>query len=1176
MIAIDSDFNILVIEDNTRDFAKIEDLLSERFASPVIRHAQTYSQAKELLSSQNRPDVILIDLTLPDITGEALVSDMKKIAEQIPVIFLIANEISIKNPGWLSDGIADYIVKDELTASALYKSITYSIERQKNLKRIQDSQAKYRTVFQASPVPMWIYDLETLKFLYVNDAASRQYGYSVAEFLDMTIADIRPAQDISHMYHAVEKLRIQNRQSASGIFRHTKKNGKVIDVQIESSEILIDNKKARLVLSLDVTQRLRSERALEASEKRFKFLIQEGGELITILSPDGEFIYVSPNHETILGYSNETLTGCNIIDYLHPDDYHRTIRLYKNLLKTRRVFSQPFRFRHANGHWVWFESIITNAIDDTDIGGFAVNSRDVTERVDSERKLRESRERFETIAKATSDAIYDYDFKTRNIYISGSSYSALFGYEFPNHQTDIDFFRNSLHPDEREKVFEAMNKTVEDPSETHFEIEYKFRKSDGTYADILDRFNIIWNDGVPVRKVGAMHDITMRKFQSTLLEFEKEIYELNANPKIAFDYVLNKLVSNVESLIPESHGAILSHGENQSLRHIAGQHVNSNYIRSIEEQGVGPEAGACGAAIHSGKAIYIENLETDVNWKYQFESVRQFAYVACWTVPVRKRTSKVTAALTLHFKQPRKPTEQEKYLIERATNLIGILIENRNSLEETESAKERYDIVAKATSDTIWDWKIQEDGFSWNKGIQGVFGYKKEDVGNTSKWWFDRVHPEDSIRMAVKLYNFLEEKVEKWQDEYRFACADGTYKYVFDRGFLVKDSDGKPIRMIGAMQDVTRQKQEEQRLKLLETVVTQTKDSVIITEAEKSNRSIPKIVFVNPAFSHMTGYKAKEVVGKSPAIFMGRKSIANEIAKLSEALKNKKEYKFETLNHRKNGEEYWVNFSMIPITNKEGEHSHWISIQRDITEEKKQEKEKEQLIRELTQNNKDLKQFSYITSHNLRAPLSNLTGLLNLMQDIPVENAELREILNGFTKSTHLLNETINDLVRVVIIKDNPSIQKEEVLIKDVFENVFNQLSFMISVHKPIIKIELERVSILNINKAYLESILLNLLTNAIKYRATNRQLKIFISSKQVGNNIILTFKDNGIGIDLERNGDKIFGLYQRFHNYPDSKGLGLYLVKSQVETMGGSITVQSEVNKGTTFTLTFKANTNA
>ena len=518
-----------------------------------------------------------------------------------------------------------------------------------------------------------------------------------------------------------------------------------------------------------------------------------------------------------------------------------------------------------------------------------------------------------------------------------------------------------------------------------------------------------------------------------------------------------------------------------------------------------------------------------------------------------------------------------KIVLTKNDHRNSIIFERLKSTnEEIKDSNERYDIVAKATSDTIWDWKIQEDDFIWNKGIQGVFGYKKEDIGKTSKWWFDRIHPEDSIKMSIKLYSFIEQKTEKWQDEYRFKCADGTYKYVFDRGFLVKDEEGNAIRMIGAIQDVTKQKEEEQRLKLLETVITQTKDAVIITESENLSKTIPKIVFVNPAFTEMTGYKSQEVIGKTPIVFMGRKSVKNEISKLSKALKGREEFKFETLNHKKNGDEYWVNFSMIPITNQEGNHSHWISIQRDITEEKNSEKEKEQLIRELTQNNKDLKQFSYITSHNLRAPLSNLTGLLNLMQEYPVENQELREILNGFSTSTKLLNETINDLVKVVIIKDNPSIDKEEVLIKDVFENVFNQLSYLISLHKPILKIELEKVTILNINKAYLESILLNLFTNAIKYRSPKRTLRIFVSSKEIDNSIVLIFKDNGIGIDLVRNGDKIFGLYQRFHNYSDSKGLGLYLVKSQVESMGGTIGVESEVDKGTTFTITFKNNINA
>lgn len=503
-------------------------------------------------------------------------------------------------------------------------------------------------------------------------------------------------------------------------------------------------------------------------------------------------------------------------------------------------------------------------------------------------------------------------------------------------------------------------------------------------------------------------------------------------------------------------------------------------------------------------------------------------------------------------------------------NSVAFIDTLKRTDDEIKESNERYDIVAKATSDTIWDWKIQEDYFIWNKGIEEVFGYKKEEVGHTSSWWFDRIHPEDSIKMSVRLYSFIEQKTEKWQDEYRFRCADGSYKFVFDRGFLVQDEHGTAIRMIGAIQDISKQKTEEQRLKLLETVVTQTKDAVMITETEKSYRTVPKIVFVNPAFTKITGYKPNEVIGKTPSVFMSKNSVVKVLPQIAAALKDKKTFQFESFNYNKSGEGYWVNFLMLPITNQEGEHSHWVSIQRDITAEKKQEKEKEQLIRELTQNNTDLKQFSYITSHNLRAPLSNLSGLLALLEDTPINNPELELLLNGFKKSTQLLNETVNDLVKVIIIKDSPSMLREEVQIKEVFENVFSQLNFLINSIQPVLKMDLDAAPVVHVNKAYLESILLNLFTNSLKYHATDRTLKISITTKETPDGVSLTFKDNGIGIDMARNKDKIFGLYQRFHNYPDSKGLGLYLVKSQIESMGGSITVESKVDKGTTFTLLF------
>jgi PAS domain S-box-containing protein len=513
-----------------------------------------------------------------------------------------------------------------------------------------------------------------------------------------------------------------------------------------------------------------------------------------------------------------------------------------------------------------------------------------------------------------------------------------------------------------------------------------------------------------------------------------------------------------------------------------------------------------------------------------------------------------------------------RYLLLKNTN-SSIKLINRQKLvnDEIKEAKERYDIVAKATSDTVWDWNIATNNFSWNKGIKNTFGYDEKDVVENAQWWFDRIHPEDSIRMSVKLYSFLEQRLEKWQDDYRFRCKDGTYKYVLDRGFLVVDTNKSAIRMIGAMQDISRQKEEEERLKLLETVITNAKDAILITDSTILNDSPLNVVFANEAYSEMSGYRHKEIINKSmlETLHIARESV--EFKELLDCLEKKLECEIETKTIRKNNEEYWVKFVMVPVFNKEMEHTHWISIKRDISEQKKQEKEKEQLIAELTQNNKDLRQFSYIISHNLRAPLSNLIGLLSLTNDLNIEDEELRVIIAGFSKSTELLNETISDLGKVVIIRDQPSIEKTDVNVLESILKVVNQIDILVKQIDPDIQIDINKNDIIYSHKAYLESILLNLLTNALKYRSENRRLIIQIKLIRNENNTELTFEDNGIGIDITKYKDKLFGLYQRFHNYPDSKGLGLYLVRSQIESMAGIISIDSEVDKGTRFIITFK-----
>jgi PAS domain S-box-containing protein len=488
--------------------------------------------------------------------------------------------------------------------------------------------------------------------------------------------------------------------------------------------------------------------------------------------------------------------------------------------------------------------------------------------------------------------------------------------------------------------------------------------------------------------------------------------------------------------------------------------------------------------------------------------------------------------------------------------------------KELSKANERYDLVAKATSDTIWDWNIENNNFIWNKGIQEIFGHQEKDIVENLDWWFEKIHPQDSLKISVKIYAAIDDlNSDKWYDEYRFRCADGSYKYVINRGFFIRDSENKAIRMIGAIQDVTKQKTEEQRLRLFETVITKTNEAVILSELTEDSEN-NSILFVNPVFNEITGYYSSDVIGNPISSFLKLESNDKAYGELNLALKKKENAQFQIKNRKKNGDKYWINLSITPITDKDDQQTHWIFILRDITVEKQKEEEREKLIIELTQNNKDLKQFSYITAHNLKAPLSNLTSLLSLLKDIHIDDKELQDILDGFSKSTELLNDTINDLSKIIVIKDNTAVDKELITISVTVDNIIKQLGFLLLEKKPKIILNYDKDVVVYGNKLYFESIVINLMTNALKYNNPKNTLEIEIDSYNDEKFTYLMIKDNGLGIDLEKYKDKIFGLYQRFHNYPDSKGLGLYLVKSQVISLGGDIQVKSEVGVGTTFTV--------
>lgn len=993
--------HILVIEDNPGDFVLIEEYLQEEIHTVTIRHAKTFTIAKNMIAQDLKFDVILLDLTLPDASGENLISEALKVAGDTPLIVLTgyANKgFSIKTLGL---GVADYLLKDDLTATQLFKSIAYSIERKRVNNELKGSEEKYRNLFHSSPLPTWVYDPDTFMFLDVNEAACRHYGYSKEEFLSMSIKDIRAKEDVKRVEEIVREHK--GRMSYyEGVFDHYKKNGELIRVNIQSNNITFSGQSARLVVSTDITEKIRAESALKLSEQRFKALVQDGSDLICILDTNGNYKYVSPTSGTILGIPPEDLVTRNTFDFIHEDDRQRVMTQFTLLLSKKRIQVSPYRFKTSDNTYRWLETIVTNMTNDPSINGIVANSKDVSQSYTYEEKLRKQEALFRAIIEKGSD-MKTLITPEGEIIFGTPSITRILGYTpeeyIGKNEKDI------IHPDDVEELFKNIRMTSKG-EKIPGSIQLRVRSKSGEYR---------W--------------------------CEKTITNLLDDPHV---------------------GAI----------------------------------------------------------------VCDF-----WDITEKKNAD-------LRIKE----------------------------------SNDRYNLVSKATSDAIWDYTFNTNKtYIAGTGYKHLFGYDIVNEYTDELFWEQRLHPEDKEEIIEKLRVFIADQTQtQCSYEYRFLKANGTYAYVNDRLFIIREN-GIPVRLIGAINDITQRKEEEQHLKLLESVITNAGDAVMITEADFKGKNGPGIIYVNEAFTKMSGYSKNEMIGKTPDILLGPQSDRKEMIRLRRAFKNHEACNIEMINYTKCGAPYWVEIDAAPVTGISGRISHVIAIQRDITNRKIQEQEREKLIFELIQNNKDLRQFSYITSHNLRGPIASLMGLTSLLANYRIEDPTLLKILEGIKKAASRFDETIKDLTAVLNIKDRLSIPKEELNLSVIYKKTMSQCESFIKESGAIIENDFSKAPALYFNKAYLESILLNLLTNAVKYRSATRVLAVKVTSEEQTDEVVLKFKDNGMGFDKDLHKEKLFGLYQRFHEHVEGKGMGLFLIKSQMEALNGTIEVDSKVDEGTLFTLKFR-----
>lgn len=327
------------------------------------------------------------------------------------------------------------------------------------------------------------------------------------------------------------------------------------------------------------------------------------------------------------------------------------------------------------------------------------------------------------------------------------------------------------------------------------------------------------------------------------------------------------------------------------------------------------------------------------------------------------------------------------------------------------------------------------------------------------------------------------------------------------------------------------------------------------------------IVMISPSVQYMFGYQPEEIIGKKLTDFYQKPEDREQLLGILGSSGRVND--FETIILDKSGNQVLVSANVGFIQDINGQVVGVQGTVRDVTGKKLDELEREKLILELSNKYNELMQFNYIVSHNLRAPIANLMGLANLLQ-LDITDSEKQQIFGYVLKATNEMDSLIKDLNAILSTRSSYSEKTETFTMEEIVESVRNNLEKEIKDSGAKLIADIGASTITSI-KSYVLSIVYNLTSNAIKYRSPERDPVVRIATYRSDDKFVIEVKDNGIGIDLEKHGKQVFGLYKRFNNAVDGKGLGLYMTKTQVEMMGGTIEIKSAPGEGTSFIVSLK-----
>lgn len=730
-------------------------------------------------------------------------------------------------------------------------------------------------------------------FLKVSKSCDKILGYPCLELIGKSFKDLVHPDDYEATLASRDKL-MEGLPSSDFQNRYFKKDGSI--VYLNWSATLDVSSNTVFAVARDITQLIQAQESLNEDRKKLSIVLDSSPETIWALDPN--YNLITCNHQFNKSLQNlgnwDVKPGDNLVfNTPLPEDF---VQEWKDWYD-RALLGESFTVIKKvdwSSRDTYLETHFKPIYEGEKLTAVGCYSLDITSQKEEELRIKELVRRLNLSHKIGKMGYWEIDRQTEDIYWSDEVFN-IWQLNKSEFRPTFQSFLQTVHPDDQDEVLAIYNSTVQDY--TPVDAVHRIILPSGEVKYVHEKGGLETNpDTGELRFSGTVQDITKEKLIAQELLSRNEFIETTLQ-NLPLGIAVNIISTGKATYINPAFAKIYGwYGESPT-------DVDSFFTTVFQDK--------------EYREMMTKRMLDDINsgdasrmeWKNMEITTQRGEHriVTAKNIPLFEQNLMISTAIDV----------TDRYWAEHALRV----------------SNERFHLATQAVSDAIWDWDMENDYVFWAKGYKRLFGYVEEQV--PVNFWKSRIHPDDFPSILESIAEAKNNKsADRWSGEYRFIRFDGSYAFVKENLVILRDEEGVPHRMVGALQDISEEKEKENHLKLLESVVTNTRDGVLITEAEPGEVGY-KIIYANDQFFQMTGYTSDDILGKSPAMFQGPLTDRSALKQLKQDLLDKKPSTVELINYRKDGSTYWVNFSLTPVADQKGNYTHWMAVQRDVSQQKK-------------------------------------------------------------------------------------------------------------------------------------------------------------------------------------------------------------------------------------------------